>query len=119
MRIWTEWWSWVAPLRPTCSRLRSIHWLLAALAGISIRNDLFGATSIVRALGWGGQCYDRLLNFFHSKAVDPDALCRCGVTTVFARMPGIHRVKGRPELPGDGLGADQTTPKTVPDNQRD
>ena len=80
---------------------------------------LFGATSIVRALGWGGQRYDRLLNFFHCKAVDPDALCRCGMTTVFARMPGIHRVKGRPELPGDGLAADQTTPKTVPDNQRD
>jgi hypothetical protein len=60
-------------------------------------------TSIVRALGLGGQCYDRLLDFFHSKAVDPDALCRCWVKTVFARMPGIHRVNGRPVLLGDGL----------------
>ncbi len=103
MQIWTEWWSWVEPLRATCSRLRSFLWLLAALAGISIRNDLLGVTSIVRALGLGGQCYDRLLDFFHSKAVDPDALCRCWVKTVFARMPGIHRVNGRPVLLGDGL----------------
>jgi len=53
-----------------------------------------GVTSIVRALGLGAQCYDRLLDFFHSKAVDPDALCQCWVRTVFARMPGIHRVNG-------------------------
>ena len=103
MRIWTEWWSWVAPLRPACSRLRSFLWLLTALAGISIRSDLLGVTSVIRALGLGAQCYDRLLDFFHSKAVDPDALCRCWVRTVFARMPGIHRVDGRPVLLGDGL----------------
>ena len=103
MRIWTEWWSWVEPLRAACSRSRSFLWLLAALAGISIRSDLLGVTSIVRALGLGGHCYDRLLDFFHSKAVDPDALCQCWVKTVFARMPGIHRVNGRPVLLGDGI----------------
>src|SRR6266478_340298 len=103
MRIWTEWWSWVEPLRATCPRSRSFLWLLAALAGISIRNDLLGVTSIVRALGLGAQCYDRLLDFFHSKAIDPDTLCRCWVKTVLARMPGIHRVNGRPVLLGDGL----------------
>ena len=103
MRIWTEWWSWVEPLRAVCSRSRSFLWLLAAIAGISIRSDLLGVTSIVRALGLGGHCYDRLLDFFHSKAVDPDALCRCWVKTVFARMPGIHRVNGRPVLLGDGI----------------
>lgn len=103
MRIWTEWWSWVEPLRAACSRSRSFLWLLAALAGVSIRSDLLGVTSIVRALGLGGHCYDRLLDFFHSKAVDPDALCRCWVKTVFARMPGIHRVNGRPVLLGDGI----------------
>src|SRR5260370_24266379 len=103
MRIWTEWWSWVAPLRPVCSRLRSFLWLLTALARISIRSDLLGVTSVIRALGLGAQCYDRLLDFFHSKAVDPDALCRCWVKTVFARLPGIHRVNGRPVLLGDGL----------------
>ena len=103
MRIWIEWWSWVEPLRAACSRSRSFLWLLVALAGISVRNDLLGVTSIVRALGLAGQCYDRLLDFFHTKAVDPDALCRCWVKTVFARMPGVHRVNGRPVLLGDGI----------------
>src|SRR6266705_1658913 len=111
MRIWTEWWSWVAPLRPVCSRLRSFLWLLTALAGISIRSDLLGVTSVIRALGLGAQCYDRLLDFFHSKAVDPDALCRCWVRTLFARMPGIHRVNGRPVLLGDGLKIPKRGPK--------
>ena len=103
MRIWIEWWSWVEPLRAACSRSRSFLWLLVALAGISVRNDLLGVTSIVRALGLAGQCYDRLLDFFHTKAVDPDSLCRCWVKTVFARMPGVHRVNGRPVLLGDGI----------------
>src|SRR5229473_5864404 len=103
MPIWTAWWFWVAPLREACSRSRSFLWLLAALAGMSSRNDLLGVTSIVRVLGMGGHCYDRLLDFFHSKAVDPDALCRCWVKAVFARMPGIHRVNGRPVLIGDGI----------------
>ena len=58
---------------------------------------------MVRALGLGAQCFDRPLDFFHSKAVDPDALCRCWVKTVFARMPDVHRVNGRPVLLGDGL----------------
>jgi hypothetical protein len=93
----------VEPLRAACPRRRSFLWLLAALAGFSIRTDLLGATSIVRALGLRAHCYDRLLDFFHSKAIDPDALCRCWVKTVWARMPGIHRVNGRPVLLGDGL----------------
>ena len=66
MRIWTEWWSWVEPLRASCSRSQSFLWLLAALAGMSIRTDLLGVTSIVRALGLAAQCYDRLLDLFHS-----------------------------------------------------
>src|SRR5260370_33038952 len=105
MRIWTEWWSWVQALRSACSRSRSFLWLLAALAGISIRNDLLGVTSLVRALGLGARCYDRLLAFFHSKAVDPDALCRCWATPVFARRPGIHRGNAGPVLIGGGLRA--------------
>src|SRR3972149_7521980 len=103
MRIWMQWWSWVEPLRVACSRSRSFLWLLVALAGIAIRSDLLGVTSIVRALGLSGYCYDRLLDFFHAKAVDPDALCRCWVKTVFARMAGIYRVNGRPVLLGDGI----------------
>ncbi len=103
MRLWAEWWLWVEPLRAACSRSRSFLWLVTAIAGISTRSDLLGASSIIRALGLASRFYDRLLDFFHSKAVDPDALSRCWVKTVFTRMAGLYRVNGRPVLLGDGI----------------
>ena len=103
MRLWNQWWSWVEPLRAACSRARSFLWLASALAGMSIRADLLGVTGIIRALGFCERFYDRLLDFFHSSAVDPDALCRCWVKILFQRLPGILRVHGKPVLLGDGL----------------
>jgi len=70
MSLWSQWYSVVAPLRPACSRYRTFLWLLAALAGICARHDLWGVTSIVRTLGLAARCYDRLLDFFHSPALD-------------------------------------------------
>jgi DDE superfamily endonuclease len=105
MRLWDQWWSWVEPLRGACSRLRSFLWLAAALAGMCVRGDLLGVTGIIRALGFCERFYDRLLDFFHSSAVDPDTLARFWVQTVFQRLPGIYRCNGRPVLLGDGLKA--------------
>ena len=103
MQLWNHWWSWVEPLRGACSRARSFLWLAAAIAGMSIRGDLLGVTSIIRALGFCERFYDRLLDFFHSPAVDLDALTRYWVKTVFQRLPGIYRCNGRPVLLGDGI----------------
>jgi hypothetical protein len=103
MGLWGEWWSWVEPLRAACAREVSFLWLVSSIAGIATRSDLLGVTSIVRALGLGERFYDRLLDFFHSKAVDPDRLTQRWVKTVFDRMPGIYRFKGRPVLLGDGI----------------
>jgi DDE superfamily endonuclease len=103
MQLWNQWWSWVEPLRAACSRTRSFLWLAAALAGMSIRGDLLGVTGIIRALGFCERFYDRLLDFFHSSAVDPDALSRCWTRLVFHRLPGIVRANGRPVLLGDGI----------------
>ena len=52
-------------LRGACSRQRSFVWLATSLAGLCVRSDLAGITSIVRALGLKEHCYDRLLDFFH------------------------------------------------------
>lgn len=103
MQLWCQWWSWVEPLRAASSRARSFLWLSAALAGMSIRTDLLGVTGIIRALGFCERFYDRLLDFFHSSAVDPDALSRCWSKLLFQRLPGILRVNGKPVLLGDGL----------------
>ena len=103
MQLWNLWWSWVEPLRGGCSRHRSFLWLAAAIAGFSVRGDLLGVTGIIRALGFAERFYDRLLDFFHSRAVDLDRLTRCWVQTLFARLPGIYRCNGRPVLLGDGI----------------
>jgi hypothetical protein len=73
------------------------------LAGRTIRKDLLGVTSMVRALGLQPACYDRLLDFFHSPALDLNQLTRAWSALVFRVHPGILRVHGRPVLAGDGI----------------
>ncbi len=68
--------------------------------------------------GWAGSGDDRRLNGFRSQAADPDALCGCGVRTVFARMAANHPVNAARCFPAMAL-EDQTAPKPVPDNRRD
>ena len=102
MSLWSQWYSVVAPLRAACSRTRSFLWLLAALAGLCARNDLLGVTSIVRTLGLAQRCYDRLLDFFHSPAVDVACLTRLWTPRALSLFP-VHRFAGRPVLLGDGI----------------
>jgi len=73
------------------------------LAGMTVRKDLMGVTSIVRALGLLPACYDRLLDFFHSPALDLARLTRAWRTLVFRAHPGVLRVNGRLVLVGDGI----------------
>jgi len=101
--LWKRWWSLVAELRPACGRLRTFLWMAACLAGMTVRADLLGVTSIVRALGLMPMCYDRILDFFHSPALDLDKLTRIWRALVFKVHPGIVRVGGRPVLVGDGI----------------
>jgi hypothetical protein len=62
-----------------------------------------GVTSIVRSLGLEPACFDRLLDFFHSSALDLDKLTRAWCALVFRLDPGILRVNGRPVLAGGGI----------------
>jgi hypothetical protein len=77
--------------------------MVTVLAGMTIRTDLLGVTSIVRALGLLPKCYDRLLDFFHSAALDLDTLTRLWRRLVFTLHPGLLRIHGRPVLVGDGI----------------
>jgi hypothetical protein len=89
-------------LQPACARTRTFLWMSLCLAGMTVRKDLLGVTSIVRALGLEPACYDRLLDFFHSAALDLDKLTCAWCTLLFRLDPGILRVNGRPVLVGDG-----------------
>lgn len=101
--LWKVWWEMVCELRPACARTRTFLWMGVCLAGMAIRRDLAGVTSIVRVLGLLPECYDRLLDFFHSPALCLDKLTRLWCSLVFRAHPGILRVNGRPVLVGDGI----------------
>jgi hypothetical protein len=101
--LWFDWWYLVCQLRPACARNRTFLWMSLCLAGFSTRKDLQGLTSIVRALGLKPACYDRLLDFFHSPALDLDKLTRAWCALLFRLDPGILRFNGRPVLAGDGI----------------
>ena len=103
MTLWTLWWRWVEELRPACGRTRTFLWMATCLMGMSTRKDLLGVTSLIRALGLRPVCYDRLLDFFHSPALDLEALTRLWCALVFRVHPRLYRVRGKPVLIGDGL----------------
>ncbi len=101
--LWEPWWELVCELRSACARTRTCLWMAVCLAGMTTRQDLMGVTSIVRVLGLVPACYDRLLDFFHSRALDLDKLTRAWRDLVFRVHPGILRVDGKPVLVGDGI----------------
>lgn len=103
MILWKHWWRLASQLRGACSRTRTFMWLIVCLAGMTVRVDILGVTSIVRALGLKPACYDRLLDFFHSSALDLNKLTTIWRKLVFKCHPGVLRINGRPVLVGDGI----------------
>ena len=101
--LWKPWWELVCELRSACARTRTFLWMAVCLAGMTTRQDLMGVTSLVRVLGLVPACYDRLLDFFHSPALDLNKLTRVWRDLVFRVHPGILRVDGKPVLVGDGI----------------
>jgi len=101
--LWIHWWNLVCHLQSACARTRTFLWMSLCLAGMTVRKDRLGVTSIVRALGLEPACYDRLLDFFHSSALDLDKLTGAWCALVFRLNSGMLRVYGRPVLVGDGI----------------
>ena len=105
MALWLHWWNAIVLLRPAFSRLRSLLWFATAVAGLTVRTDLLGVTSIVRTLCLKPVLYDRLLDHFHSPAIKPDALVALWARLVLKLFPAPVRVNGRLVLVGDGIKA--------------
>jgi hypothetical protein len=82
MKLWAHWYNAVLMLRPTCARMRTFLWFVTCLAGITIRIDFLGVTSIVRALGLKEICYDRILDFYHGTGLKLDKLTHTWVRMV-------------------------------------
>ena len=111
MLLWINWWWAVWQLRPACGRQRTFLWLAVCLAGMGIREDLFGITSIIRVIGLKASCYNRLLGFFHSLALNPDRLAQFWTALIIKIHPSILRVNGHLVLVGDGLKIPKTGKK--------
>ena len=103
MSLWIAWGNALWLLRPGFSRLRSFLWFATAVAGLSVRTELLGVTSIVRALKLAPRFYNKLLDSFHSSAVKLDRLSALWTQTVLRLFPQPLRINGRRILVGDGI----------------
>jgi len=101
--LWMQWWSLIKQLRPACTRKKTFLWMAVAIAAMSVRSDLAGVTSIVRALGLKSSCYERLLGMFHSNSLKLEELTTLWVRLVFKCSSGLLQVNGRYVLVGDGV----------------
>ena len=103
MSLWFHWWEAIWLLRPACSRLRSFMWFAACVAGLTVRTELMGVTSIVRALKLHPRLYNKLLDNFHSTAVKPDKISALWGQVALRLFSNPLRVNGRLVLVGDGI----------------
>src|ERR1700674_5729356 len=74
LSLWGIWWNAILLLRPAFSRLRTFMWFVTAVAGLTVRVELLGVTSIVRALNLRPSLYTKLLDHFHSSGIELDRL---------------------------------------------
>jgi len=113
--LWTAFGRALQSLRPACSRSTTFLWLGVVLAALCLRPDLAGVTSLMRALGLSDASYYCLLHFFHSPALDVEALTRLWHQTLgrllgrrwvlvhggrVALVDGIKRPKEDKKMPG-------------------
>jgi hypothetical protein len=101
--LWNSWWDAIGPLRPAFSRVGTFLWFATAVAGLTVRTELAGVTSIIRALNLQPRLYDKLCDHFHSTAVDLDRLAALWTQALLRLFPGPVRVNGRLVLVGDGI----------------
>jgi hypothetical protein len=102
MRLWQKWFQCVQALRPACARHCTFVWRSLVLAGLSIRADLAGVSSFVRALGLKGSCYRRLLYVCHTPGLQLEVLSASWVRLVLKLFTPL-RLGGRVVMIGDGL----------------
>lgn len=103
MSLWGPWWNAIWLLRPAFTRLQTFMWFATAVAGLTVRTELLGVTSIVRALALKPCFYDNLLDLFHSSAVKLDRLAALWTGAVLRLFPAPLLVNGRRVLVGDGI----------------
>lgn len=103
MSLWLTWFSALWLLRPAFSRLATYHWFCTIVAGLSVRTESLGVTSVVRGLSLRPDFYDNLLDACHSTAVNLEMLTVLWVQSVLKLFADPVLINGRLVLLGDGL----------------
>jgi hypothetical protein len=103
LSLWGSWWNAIQLLRPAFSRLNTFMWFATVVAGMTVRVDLLGVSSIVRALNLQPTFYDALRKHFHSSGVKLDRLSALWAQAVLRLFPSPVYINGRLVLVGDGI----------------
>ena len=101
--LWGIWWNALLALRPAFSHFQAFMWFTVLVAGITVRTDFLGVSSIMRAFRLRSCCYAALLRNCRSNAVRLDALSALWSSAVLRLFPQPLRVNGRLVLVGDGI----------------
>src|ERR1700720_4820179 len=92
--LWRLWWNAILLLRPAFSRLRTFMWFATIVAGLTVRVELLGVTSIVRALNLRPSLYTKLLDHFHSSGIELDRLFLVWARELLRLFPSPKRING-------------------------
>ena len=103
MSLWIPWWDAIWLLRPAFSRLRSFMWFATVVAGLTVRTELLGVTSIVRALKLDRLCTTSCVTACTATPCKLDRLSVLWTQAVLRLFPDPLRVNGRRVLVGDGI----------------
>ena len=103
MPLWLHWYQAIRLLRPAFSRNLTFLWFATIAAAFTVRGELLGVTSLVRALKLNPKCYERLLSNFHSNGINLDSLCSLWAQVVLRLFPSPVRINNRLVLVGDGI----------------
>lgn len=87
-------------LRGSFSRKASFSWFVVVFAGLALRTDWLGATSLIRALELSPALYPHLLHFFHASSWNGDKLLLSCFKWMARNGLLVHR-NGRVLLFGD------------------
>ena len=84
------------------SRKAAFRWFVILTAGLMLRSDKLGVTSVIRDLALKPDCYLSMLHFFRASSWSLDRIRQCWFQTVLRFFP-LYQENGFHVLVGDGV----------------
>jgi len=100
--LWDEWSKAFSELKSAFSHQTTFLWAVIFCAGLSVRTNLRGVSSVVDCLGLKASAYRSLVRLCQSNAIDLDELLRCWVRLCLKVFVPVC-VEGYLVIFGDGI----------------